>query len=150
MCCGQGATRVGTILRRSLILLFTLTQRLSSGGVTALRHATEIQHSREYSVDRIHVALAIDTNYVMPVAACIRSILDNSAPEDQLSVTVIVDGVEIRQQERIRQSLNLDRHSVSFIEHADATFSDLPIRDCGREPTSSHSCCRGTYRTFHE
>ena len=61
------------------------------------------------------VVLAADDNFAMPLAATIRSALENLAPDRMLRIYVLDGGIEDATKERLVQSWHADRYRIAWI-----------------------------------
>jgi lipopolysaccharide biosynthesis glycosyltransferase len=74
----------------------------------------------------IRIAVTSDENYVLPLAACVRSILDNAHPDGDVEVAVLSCGVSAESRERLLSSWGGDRGRVRFLDVDLAALADLP------------------------
>jgi lipopolysaccharide biosynthesis glycosyltransferase len=78
--------------------------------------------------DAIRVVVAADEGYVMPMAACIRSIIDTLRPDDNLEVAVLSCGISGDSEQRLERSWQCESCNVEFIPVDETLYGGLPIK----------------------
>jgi lipopolysaccharide biosynthesis glycosyltransferase len=73
------------------------------------------------------VVLAADENFVLPLAAVVRSALDNLAVDRMLRIFVLDGGLSEAIKQRLEQSWPKGRFQITWIAVDSSTVSDLPI-----------------------
>lgn len=87
------------------------------------------------SREPVVIVCASDERYVMPLAAMLRSLIDNFSRERTLDIHIFQSGIEQKQRERICQGWPA-RSSVHWVDVDGAEFASLPL--WGRMPVSTY------------
>ena len=73
------------------------------------------------------VVLAADDNFAMPLAATVRSALDNLAPGRKLRIYILDGRIEAATKERLVQSWPDGRYHVEWLQVDESALAGLPI-----------------------
>jgi lipopolysaccharide biosynthesis glycosyltransferase len=73
------------------------------------------------------VVLAADDNFAMPLAATVRSALDNLAPDRKLRIYVLDGGIKDVTKQRLLQSWPEARYSIEWLKVDETALAGLPI-----------------------
>lgn len=80
----------------------------------------------------MHVAFCADNNFVIPMATAARSLLENIDVRYQTYLYLLSDGISERNKQKINQSLDFNRTTITWYEVKDAldqnNFRNLPTR----------------------
>lgn len=76
----------------------------------------------------IHVAVTSDENYVIPLAACVRSVFDNATADADVDVSVLSCGISAGSRALLRSSWGADADRVTWLEIDEARLSHLPTK----------------------
>lgn len=91
-------------------------------------------------VDPIRVAVASDENYAIPLAACVRSIIDNANPGGAVEVAVLSCGISDTSREALISSWDSDTAKIEWVEVDQSALADLPTDSTliSRLPTATY------------
>nr|BFE59186.1 glycosyltransferase family 8 protein [Dactylosporangium thailandense] len=78
------------------------------------------------SPEAIGIAFAIDGNYVIPLAAAVRSIVDNCATPERIEVVVLARDVAQRDRDLVVASIAGTGATIDFVDVSDVDYSGLP------------------------
>jgi lipopolysaccharide biosynthesis glycosyltransferase len=87
------------------------------------------------SADPIVIACASDEHYVRPLAAMLRSVIDNLAPERSAEVNILQSGIAAAERERVTRGWP-SRVVAKWIDADESAFEGLPL--WGRMPVSTY------------
>jgi lipopolysaccharide biosynthesis glycosyltransferase len=73
------------------------------------------------------VVLASDENFAMPLAATVRSAIDNLASDRKLRIFILDGGLSDTTKERLQQSWPKDRCTLAWVPVDSSTLADLPL-----------------------
>jgi lipopolysaccharide biosynthesis glycosyltransferase len=82
------------------------------------------------------IACASDAAYVMPLAAMLRSVVDNLSARRTAAIHILYSRIPPARQEEVERSLPAGRCVVHWIPADDSMFSGLPL--WGRMPVSTY------------
>lgn len=76
----------------------------------------------------ILIALSSDDNYVLPLAACVRSILDNAHPTADVRIAVLSCGITADSRRKAEKSWGTGADQVTWIDIDLSRLLDLPTK----------------------
>src|SRR5687767_12642705 len=77
---------------------------------------------------KMRIAISSDENYVIPLAACLRSIFDNGTPAEDVEIAILSSGISAGSREKLLASWGPGAKSVSWIDVDKSVLADLPTK----------------------
>jgi lipopolysaccharide biosynthesis glycosyltransferase len=77
--------------------------------------------------DPIVIACASDERYVRPLAAMLRSAVDNLAPLRRLEIYVLHSGIDAHSREMVSTGWPKDRVAIQWVAADESTYAGLPL-----------------------
>jgi lipopolysaccharide biosynthesis glycosyltransferase len=85
----------------------------------------------------IHIAMAAEAAYALPLAVTLRSLLDNLASGWQIEAHIVSDGLPAAARLQLAESLDEGRVALEWLEVPESAFEGLPL--WGTMPATTYS-----------